>query len=430
MAKKKAAKKKAVPAPKEAVVTKKGVKKKKAAKKKVAKKVTPVEVEVMSPVETTVAEVSEELAIADFKDPMQMSVTKLEAAAKKLYRSRVGDEFKLSFTLLALVDKNAAADRGFENKDYFTKFLGISHTKANEMVANARFLIDVGVVNIKRLVGLSWPKVKMLRKPVALGVISKKNIDPWLDKCQAGENGTAEWDLEKQIKDLIASKAKVDVDESLVNFSFKAPAYCREVVNRFEEIAEKAFGGDRGNWYIQALSEVAAAHIHQVDAELLQAKGLAALKEMAEKIAGVACVFIPLSSDVTENVKLGVVSRIYQGYSEDGDGVKELRFCLAGTEGEAKKFMKVKAVRPFPIEVAKSIQPDDIVVAGSVETAEGGVADEDDLSEVDLKESIKNLVSSKKVSKGTYKAEKAKLAKKHAKGVELNRAIHSWLKSL
>ena len=67
MAKKKAAKKKAVPAPKEAVVTKKGVKKKKAAKKKVAKKVTPVEVEVMSPVETTVAEVSEELAIADFK---------------------------------------------------------------------------------------------------------------------------------------------------------------------------------------------------------------------------------------------------------------------------------------------------------------------------------------------------------------------------
>jgi hypothetical protein len=441
-AKKKAAKKKA--AAKGAVVTRKAGKKKsgtkkaatkKAAPKKAApkkkaarKKAEPVEVETMTETEATVAEIRDELAIVDFKDPMSMSVTKLEIAAKKLYKNRVGDEFKLSFTLLALKEKNAAADRGYENKDYFTKFLGISHTKANEMVANAEFLINVGVTNLKRLVGLSWPKVKLLRQPVDKGVISKKGIDPWLVKCQAGENGTAEWDLAKQIKDLIAKKAKTEVDETLVNISFKIPAYAREIINRFEEVGEKAFGGDRGNWYIQALSEAAAAHINQVDAELMQAKGLAALKEMAESIAGITCIFVPLTDEVTANTKLGIVSSIYQGFSEDRDGVKELRFCIAGTDAEAKKSMKVKTVRAFPIEVAKSMQPATIVTSGSVESSEE-TDGEEPISEADLKEAIKNLVASKKVAKALYKKQKAILGKTHAKS-DLNRAMHTWLTSL
>lgn len=424
MAKKKAAKKSTKKSSKkkaEAVVTKKGKK----------SKAIEVDAVPMDDQETAVAEVRDEFGIEDFRNPMEMSVTKLEKEAQKLYKSRVGDEFKLSFTLLALVEKNAPADRGYEVKDYFTKFLGISHTKAGEMIANARFLIDVGVSNLKRLVGLSWPKVKLLRRPVAAGVISKRNIDSWLKKCMAGTNGTAEWDLDKQIKDLMAAKAKVDLDDSLKTFSFKAPAYTQDVVNRFEEIAEKAFGGDRGNWYIQALSVVAASFINKQDAELFRARGLAALKEMAEKIAPVATIFVPLTDDVGEDAKLGLVSKIFQGFSEDRDGVKELRFCLAGTESEAKRFLKVKEVRPFPIEVAKSIQPDEIVSTTSVEEAEEAEeADEDELSEEDMKEAIKDLVGKKKVSKDKYKKKKAALLKKVGKGAPLTKAIYEWLKDL
>jgi hypothetical protein len=425
-AKKKAAPKKKAAKKKAAVVTKKGGGKKKSGKKKEKSDKIEVEATPMSDADVAVHELKE-VGIADFKNPMEMTVSKLEKEAQKLYKSRVGDEFKLSFTLFALVEKNAPADRGYETKDYFTRFLGISHTKANEMVANARFLIDMGVTNLKTLIGLSWPKVKLLRSPVNKGVISKRNLESWLKKCQVGENGTAEWDLEKQIKDLIAKKAKVDLDDSLKNFSFKAPAYTQDVVNRFEEIAEKAFGGDRGNWYIQALSLAAASLVNKADADLLRAKGLAALKEMAEKISPVAAIFVPLTDEVGEDVKLGLVSRIFQGFSEDRDGVKELRFCFAGTEAEAKKFLKVKEVRPFPIEVSKSIAPAEIASIGSVEEAEEG--EEEELSDDDLKEGIKDLVAEKKVAKEVYKKKKAALLKKHEKGRDLNLAIYAWLKS-
>jgi len=426
MGKKKAGKKKVA---KGAVVVKKNVAKKKSSSAAVEVDVTP-----MTETDAVVATLQIDLAIEDFKNPMEMSVSKLEKEAKRLYKSRVGDEFKLSFTLLALTEKNAAADQGYESKDYFTKFLGISHTKANEMIANARFLIDIGVVNIQRLIGLSWPKVKLLRNPVSKGAITKKNIEPWLDKCKAGEEGTAEWDLDKQIKELIAKKAKVELDDSLATFSFKAPAYVRDVINRFEEIAEQAFGGDRGNWYVQALSEVAAAHVNKRDADLMKARGLAALKEMAEKISPVVSLFIPLTDEISANTKLGIVSQIYQGYSEDASGVRGLQFCFAGTDAEAKQLLEVKTVRTFPVLIAKSLMPIEVCSSGSVEEFEAQATEEDipenTLSETETFEAMKSLISSKKVSKDQFKKKKTSLLKKHAKGHELNKAMLKWLKSL
>lgn len=416
----------------EAVVVKKGggKKKKKEAAEQVPSEAIEVDAEPMTDAETAVAEIRHDLAIEDFKDPMTMSVTKLEKEAQKIYKARVGDEFRLSFTLYALREKNAHADRGYDLKDYFTKFLGISHTKAQAMIGNAEFLINVGVANLKNLIGLSWTKVKLLKAPVEKGVIAKKGINKWLEKCKAGPEGTAEWDLEKQIKDLMAKKAKVDVDDSLKTFSFKAPAYTQDLINRFEEIAEKAFGGDRGNWYVQALSMAAASLVNQADVELMRGRGLAAVKEMAEKIAPVAAVFIPLTDEIGEDAKLGLMTRVFQGFSEDRDGVKGLRFCFAGSEAEAKKTLKVKDIRVFPIEIAESLRPSEIAAVNIEEPEEDEDEPESGLSDDEVKEAIKNLVGEKKVSKEKYKKKKTSLMKKHAKGPALNLAIYEWLQGL
>ncbi len=318
------------------------------------------------PVETTPIDEAEEvrlrmpeIGIGMFPNPMKMRHAELETRTAELVKDRHQNEAELSANLWAIQERNIPQDHGYESKEYFDEVLHISPQKAAEMGKNWEMLVSMGLDAAKKLAGLSWSKLKLLRAGILAGVITRKNIDKWLEFCTvSGPKMLTHADLKKKVKDAIGKTAKDEDDHTMKTVSFKVPAYELEALNDFENLSEKVLETtDRGRAYVQAATEFMASHMNAKDARVIQATNLAKLKEVGERIAPVTCLFIAHSEEVLKQFGTPVVAGVvYQGYNKD-DEASPLKMCIAISASEAKKTLKAKNLRDFPLYIGPSLMP-------------------------------------------------------------------------
>jgi len=413
----------------------------------------PIEVNAkpMSDQETAIIEL-QEIGITPFKDPMSLTSAELEQRAIQLDRSKAQNEAELAAVLYAIEEKQVHVAHGWERKDYYREHLQISYTKATELVKNWRVLIEVGVTNIKRLGGLSWTKIKIIRKGIVNGKITTRNIETWLARCIAApgdKNFTSLEALENMVKKLVAESDRANMSKETKTVKFEIAAYEMPIILQFEEIAEAALvANNRGEWYLQAIIDFSSNYANlkdKKDAAFWKSRGLAALKELAERTAPVAAIFVPLSDDITAQ-KIGVAptSHIFQGYK---DGSSDPLFCVASSESEALIFLGVKLVRMFPIKVAQSLMPKapftvtpEIKIeepapekpkAAKVSKAKAPASNVVEKVKVmkskDVKTEITRLVPSLGVSEAAYYSRKEELEKTLPVGLDINQSLLCWL---
>lgn len=318
-----------------------------------------VEVETMSDEDVTRL-MMPEIGIEVFSDPWEMSHVDLENRARELIKNRHQNEAELSCILYTMQEKNLPQDHGYETKEYFDSILHISPSKASEMANNWRMLIGLGIDAAKRIAGLSWSKLKLLRVGIISGAINKRNIDSWLEKCAiSGKKLLTHSDLVDEVKKLVGRKAKDDADDTIKTVTFKIPAYELESLGNFEEMAKKILDTeDRGRMFIQAIEEFMANHINMADAATVQAMGLAKLKETAERIAPVTAIFVARDETVVKQLGTpAVVASIFQGYDKEGD--QQLKYCIAANKTDAKKTLGAKDIQEFPLHISPALQPAD-----------------------------------------------------------------------
>ena len=423
----------------------------------VVKTEKPIEVDVtpMTDQETAIVEL-QEIGITPFNDPMSLSSAELEQRAVQLDRSKAQNEAELAAVLYAIEEKQVHVAHGWDRKDYYREHLQISYTKAAELVKNWRVLIEVGVTNIMRLSGLSWTKIKIIRKGIINGKITARNIETWLGRCIAApgdKNFTSLEALENMVKSLISEADRNSMSKETKTVKFEIAAYEMQIVNQFEEIAKAALDTDnRGQWFLQAIIDFSSNYANlkdKKDAAFWKSRGLAALKELAERTAPVAAIFVPLSDDITAQ-KIGVAptSHIFQGYK---DGSSDPLFCVASSESEAKQFLGVKRVRMFPIMVAASLLPAaPFTVTPEIKIDEpapekakpakaagaktptnlgtGGVVEAVKvMKSKDVKVEISRLVPYLGVSEAAYYSKKDELEKALPEGLDINQGLLCWL---
>lgn len=325
------------------------------------KKGEAIEARPMTEAETAALEVQEE-GYDKFKDPSKMSGAELELSTKEQIKIRRGSDVQLCANFYYLLAKDIPTDHGYDPKDYFERVIGISYPRVQVMSAIWSFLVKLGIDNIKRLAKahVSWEKLKALKPAVEAGKINKKNIEQWLEKCADPETLTSA--IEKEVRGLIATAKREEMDETLKTVSFKIPAYEMKIIQLFEQIAEKSLkDADRGKWYLKAAMLFSDNYADELDLKKWKALGLATLRELAERTAPVACIFVPLAPDISEkNLGVAPVYYVYQGFGAPGDeeGAKrEVRHCIASSVKEAKQFLGVENVREFKLEIAPSFMP-------------------------------------------------------------------------
>jgi hypothetical protein len=437
--------KKKVPAKKKAPAKKKPTKKKVVAKKGKGKP-TPVDARPMTKEETAIMEL-QDIGIKPFKDPMTLTSGELEQRTIALDRGKSQQEAELAACLYAIEEKQIHVTHGWDRKDYYRERLGISYTKATEMAKTWRLLVDVGLRNIQTLAGLSWTKLKIIRKGIANGKITARNLDVWLGRCIAAEGKggvfTSLEALENMVKKLIAEADKASMSRETKTVKFEVMAYEIALVHQFEDIAKTALGTDnRGAWFLQALIDFSSNHANvkdKKDAAFWKARGLSALKELAERVAPVASIFIPLTDEITSK-KIGVAptSHIYQGYK---DGGTDPLFCVATSEAEAKQFLGVKHIRSFPIMVAQSLMPKAPFTVTPEKPTEpekpkkkGKKGKKSPFAERVLKmkqkeinAEIARVVTALKINEKTYMKQKDVLEKALPEDLNINQALLCWL---
>jgi hypothetical protein len=408
-----------------------------AGKKKVTKKskgtelvkATPEVVEAVpiSDEEAAVLSVTTDLGIKEFDDPSKMNAIELEEEALRLVRSRYQNEAQLSAVLFYIDLKHVAIDHGWDPKEYFDKRLGISLPRAHALINTWKMLATVGVDVVKRLIGLSWEKLKTLKPAVEAGKINKRNIEGWLKKC--AQDGLTVTLLEKEIRALIAKDAREELDESLKTISFKVAAFSVINVQTFEEIASKVLKTEeRGQMYLKAMLDFSANYADAIDAKRWKALGLATLKEMAEQMAPVAALFFPTNPDFGAK-ELGVapVLNVYQGFGAGADGPgRELRYCIASSVSEAKAFLGVENVREFKLELAPSFMPKAPFLPIEEKEEE---EEEKEPSMEEMKKQIKVIVAELKMTRETYAEMRAEIVKEKGEmdGDGMNKAIYEAL---
>jgi hypothetical protein len=423
-------------------------KKKTTSKKPPAKKTKKpqvVDAEPLSKTETAILEL-QEMGIKPFKDPMTLTSSELEQRTISLDRGKSQQEAELAACLYAIEEKNIPMALGFDRKDYYRERLGISYTKATEQAKTWRMLIQVGLKNIKILAGLSWTKLKIIRKGIANGKINARNLDIWLGRCIASPtspNYVTLEALENMVKKLIAEADKAAMSKETKTVKFDVMAYEMDIVHQFEAIAQAALKADtRGAWYLQAIIDFSSNYANlkgKKDAAYWKSRGLASLKELVERTAPVAALFVPLADDITSK-KIGVAptSHIYQGYK---DGGSDPLFCAAISEVEAKEFLGVKQVRAFPILVASSLMPKapfrvepERAPEPEKKKKKGKKAKEssfaDGVKKMGKKEvnsEIAKLVKAMGINEKAYMTKKDTLEKDLPEGLNINQAILCWL---
>lgn len=433
-------------------MAKKAAKKKATGKKKAsvavkAGKGEPIKVDAVPMDETEVViEDLKEYGITAFDNPYDLPFYELEDKAKGLLKSRNQDEVELCAVFHAIDDRRLYIDHGYKDlKEYCERALQASHTKAREMVTNWQLLSELGVADAKLLAGLSWEKIKVLKEGIKERVITKKNIKSWLKKCAlTGKNALMRPDLVSEVKDFVNKNAKDNLDQKRKNVTFPVEAYEMETVKNFEELAKAALGTeDKGKGYLQAIIEWSSNHIDPTDAKAASLIHLANLKEFAERVAPVACIFIPLV-DMTKGKKMPsvpLVYKVYQGFTDEGDGVRELKYCLAVSAQEAKKHLKVKEIKEFPLQLTNSLMPKDPFKSPYGEPEEVEEEKPKKAKEKPKKQpwetdnktilnKIRELIKKLKISKDEYDKRKVKLKKALEKSEEkltLSQAIYRWL---
>lgn len=436
---------------------------KNAAIKKVVRKATPVDVEPVSKSEEALLALAGTDGIQPFEDPMGKSTIDLERDTIELAKVRSENEVELSWHLYAIEENALFTDHGYEKNQYYDKILHISPQKAGQMAKNVRTLIEVDPSCIRKMVGCSWGKVKQLRRLIDKNLITNSDeLDKWLQKCTEGGNSALTiTDLQQEVKDLIASKAKDDLDPTLVPIKFHVPAYERETINDFLKIAQEELKTDNvGSAWVHAAAEWSLVHADVTDATKNRHLGLSNIKTLADRSAPVHTVFFPTSDKVDPNTLGGIIPvlAVYQGYVEI-DGKEDLAFCLAPNEKSAKRNLGVKEVRRYPIRISEELQsahvfqaPEDTemkidiveetkekknksldeVIATPEPEVEEFVDDEPTMTVTEVKAAIKSLYHELKIDTVTYTAEKKRIRKEMEaagvtdSGVE-HRQIYAWL---
>jgi hypothetical protein len=249
------------------------------------------------------------------------------------------------------------------------------------------------------------------------------------------------------LKKLVTEADRASMNKETKTVKFEVMAYELQIVHQFEEIAKSALDTEaRGQWFLQALIDFSSNYANvkdKKDAAFWKSRGLAALKELAERTAPVASLFVPLSDDITSK-KIGVAptSHIYQGYKE---GAQEPQFCVATSEAEAKQFLEVKRVRAFPILVAQSLMPRAPFMAtpekpaeqaakpgkkskpakkGKVSSFAEGVKK---MNKREINAEIARVVTGIGVKEAAYKKQKEIFEKAMPEGLNINQALLCWL---
>lgn len=364
----------------------------------------------------------QEIGISEFKDPSTLSPSELENRAAELIKNRNQNEAELSAVLFYISGKNIPLDHGYDPNEYYEQRLGISKHRANVLISVWNSLVAVGIDSFKRLAGCSWEKLKLLMPAIKEGKVNKRNIETWLKKCLI--DGILISELEKEVKALIADKAREEMDDSLKNVSFKVPAFELKTVGLFENVAQTTLKtNERGQWYLKALLDFTANYCDEKDADFWKAKGLAVLREVAQRIAPVSCIFIPLKPGISaEQLGVAPAYKIYQGYGSTADGQKaDLRFCVAASESEAKKFLRVDSVREFDLLLGPSFMPETPFIEIGSPDLDAFIAA---LPYKDVKDKIRDLTRQLDVSREAYTELKKKIQKdQKLKGEALNRAL-------
>lgn len=414
------------------------------AKKKVVKKsqgtalakksqeAVEVEAVPVSEEEATILSVSVDLGIKAFDDPSKLSPAELEDEAIRLVKDRYQNEAQLSCVLFFLDIKNVAIDHGWDPKEYFDKRIGISLHRASALINTWKTLNIVGVDDVKRLVGLSWEKLKTLKPAIECGKINKRHIDSWLKKCM--RNGPSVEQLEKEIRALIGKMDREALDMTLKTVSFKIPALSMVNIDTFEEIAGKVLKTEeRGQMYLKAVLDFSSNYADAIDAVRWKAMGLATLKEMAEQMAPVATLFFPTNPEFGAK-ELGVapVLNVYQGFGAGVDGPgRELRYCIASSISEAKSFLGVENVREFKLELAPSFMPKApfLPIEEKEAVEEEEAPSEEETSNEEMKKKITELVTELKMSREEYAAMREGIVKEKGelKGKEMNKELLACL---
>jgi hypothetical protein len=326
--------------------------------KKASKKIT-VEATRMSKSETAMA-----AAAATFnvkmppKDLATMTVAEKELRLKTLLRTYRTDEPEISALIYELTVANAPIDHGYEPREYWDDYIGITYHRAKALCNTWKALVDLGVDNFKKLAGLGWDKLKALRVGIEARVINKRNIEAWLRKC--GDGSLATLLLEGEIKALIRSVAKETVDDSVVTVKFKVPKYDLETIDTFMVVAKKVLQvEDRGLAFMKALIEFSSNHANVMEAAWWKSMGLVTMKEMIERVSPVAVVLFPLAEEQVKGAGALPTPKLYQAYlAPAGSTVRDLKYCLARTEKEAKElFGSGAALKKFELKLAKSLLP-------------------------------------------------------------------------
>jgi len=331
-------------------------------KDKVKEEPIAVEARTASPSEEIVEFGVGEMGIKPFKSPENMTSMELIEFIRAKNTSRIQDEFELSYALWTAQDKKIHVNQGYEWADFCRDQCGISSAKANALLTMWGSLIEIGIANVKKLLGYSWYKIKLLAPAIKAGKISRRNAESWLEKCSIdGTKGMKADDLEAVIKGLVRTGKgdKDTLDTSLVPVKYMIPKYDIATIDQFESIAKAYLKSEvRGQYLINAAIEFSTNHANAQDAQAWRARGLSAVKELAERIAPVVALFMPTDPNQNTQEALGAFpfTTIYQGFPSES-GERTLHYCIASSETEAKAFLKVKDVRAFKVEVAPSLRP-------------------------------------------------------------------------
>jgi hypothetical protein len=332
---------------------------KKTVKKKTEKKKSVIETLPIPPSEAKPPNLNE-VPIKEFKDPRSMTLAALEKNMKDLVQTDTNVEVELSANIAAFWDRNEHEKMGYEWHEYLRNVIGISPSKADALRDNWKALD--GLVKLpESIVGLAWSKLRTLIPAIKVLLITKDTIKEWLAHCTiGGPKSLSVETLATMIRDLMGKAAKAGMDDKLKTVTFKVPAYEIDSLNQFTDIAKSVLKTeDNGTCYLTAALEFSANHAHVTDAQAWKARGLASLKETAERIAPVVALYVPTDPLATKEV-LGVqpLTQIYQGFGDQKtENERGILVCIASSEKEAKQFLGVETVRVFPIRLAPSIVP-------------------------------------------------------------------------